>query len=320
MVAARPLPTTTESPPQPAYRPRVARSGRATPTPLTRMSQAREVELARRMRAGEKAAREELFRAHTGLARRIAGQYVTERAPYEDLCQEACLALWAHLPRFDPDRGFRVTTILPWYITRDVARAADAMNALIRRPVYIVTLERKLDRIIAQYEQRRDAEGGSDGDASGVSMDDLIVELDAVTTAAQDRMRRARQKWRTVSLDMPVGRRETRTPETLADRIEDTSGAHDPEALAERADLFRRMRALLPDVLTTRQLTVLALRYGAGLSGTAAALALQGQEGTEKPISRQRIAQIEAKAIRALRQNAARAGAGGLLSELYALC
>jgi RNA polymerase primary sigma factor len=242
----------------------------------------REIELAKRIEAGDREAMKQFILANLRLVVSIAKRYVGRGLTLLDLIQEGNIGLIRAVQRYDWRRGHRFSTHATWWIRQAISRAVADKGRTIRLPVYVNTALNRIRRERQRLIQELGREPSEKELAEATGLDPVrMVELQAAPGAP-------------VSLELPVGEDEE---QELGDVLADTESAT-PEDLATTQTLKDEVQRVLESVLTPREQLVLQLRFGLG-NGQAHPLE---QVGRELGITRERVRQIEAGALAKLRQ------------------
>ena len=244
------------------------------------LSSAKERELAIRVEAGDPVAKQEIIDANLRLVVSIAKKYIGRGMLFLDLIQEGNLGLIRAVEKFDYRKGFKFSTYATWWIRQAITRAIADQARTIRIPVHMVETINKMVRISRQLVQRLGRE----------PTDEEIAREMEIESGRVEEIRRIAQL--PVSLETPIGEEED---SQLGDFIEDHN-MPSPEDAAAGNLLHEQIEEML-DALSDREREVLRYRFGLedGRSYTLE------EVGRRFGVTRERIRQIEAKALRKLR-------------------
>ena len=244
------------------------------------LSAQRELDIARRIALGDRLARNQLIEANLRLVVSIAKRYVGQGLSLEDLIGEGNIGLIRAVTKFDPDKGFRFSTYATWWIKQAITRSILEGTRAVRLPVYIMEEVMRVNRMTRQLYQELEREPNAEEIGAALSMpgdrvNELLVWAEKV-----------------FSLDAPLSEEEENT---LADIIEDTN-MRGPVESTDRSLLRDEVRRAL-DNLTQREREVIELRFGLNDDQDHTL----EEVGKKLKVTRERVRQIEERAIRKLR-------------------
>ncbi|HVB72625.1 MAG TPA: sigma-70 family RNA polymerase sigma factor [Ktedonobacteraceae bacterium] len=239
-----------------------------------------ELQLAERISRGDLRARQKLIEANLRLVVSVAKRYSNQGLPLLDMIQEGNFGLMRAAQKFDYQRGFRFSTYATWWIRQAISRAIAEHSRTIHIPVHVVEFIYKIKRVARRIYQEQGIEALPEQIAAEVGLSkDRIIELLSVSEQP-------------ISLDAPVADDEQYH---LADALEDTSMATPVDEVSQKALRLHINEAMT--ILNPRERTIIEMRYGLQ-DGHFHTL---DEVSVEFKLTRERIRQIEVKALRKLR-------------------
>ncbi len=241
---------------------------------IPRLTPEQEQELTRRVREGDESARERLILSNLRLVIAVARHYTGRGLPLADLIQEGNLGLMKAVAHFRPEKGTRFSTYATWWIRHQIGRALQEQTSLVRLPAHLMKALRRVRQTAAMLQQElgRNPSLNEVAQHTGMSVEQVSNLLNTIA--------------RPISLETPIGDSEETT---MLDLLIDEP----PSEIDMEIDLER-----LLTVLNEKEREVIRLRYGVG---DATPLTLE-EIGQRLHLSRERVRQLEARAIEKLRK------------------
>jgi RNA polymerase nonessential primary-like sigma factor len=252
-----------------------------------------ELSLARRVCAGDFAARQHMIEANLRLVVSVAKHYQHRGMPLDDLIEEGNLGLIHALEKFDPERGFRFSTYATWWIRQNIERAIMNQSRTIRLPVHVVKELNLILRALRQIDERAGGEHRAESHAAieGVArlLDKPVAEIRQILQLGE----------RVTSLDAPL---DIDPDLSIGDSVAD-EGETGPDTRAEHEEIVRHVREWVAQ-LSDKQRSVIERRYGLGAEETLTLEELAHELG----VTRERVRQIQLEALGQLRRRLLRDG------------